>query len=131
MPFGIQYADIKEKCYYVTDSGANIKSAFRQLLLLPCSCHINTFKSLNNANIVLTEFDESGPQEDLVAEEISSKEKKDEVSFFEYSSTLKKLITSCKDLVAHFNPICTGGGGKFAPPPGFFNAAPKRKFFLL
>ena len=33
--------------------------------------------------------------------------------------------------VLDFNPIYAGGGGKFAPLPGFFNVAPKQKFFLL
>ena len=85
---GIQYANIKEKCYFVTYTGANMKSEFRKLLWLPCSCHIlnvvpsNTFKSLNDANIVVTAVDDSRHQKDLVSEKISFKEEKEDESFF-------------------------------------------------
>jgi len=108
---GLQYADIKEKCYFVTDSGANMKSAFRQLLWLPCSCHIlnvvlsNTFKSLSGANVVVTEVNESTYHEDPAAEEMSFEEERDDESFIEYNVTLKELIASCKDLVAYFKRV--------------------------
>lgn len=103
---GFEYADIYEKCFFVTDSGANVKSAFRQFKWFPCSCHIlnsvlsNTFKSVQDCNIDLT-IDDG----DLHTDTNHGFSSEEDMSFLEYSVTFKELINACKELVTYFKRI--------------------------